>query len=404
MFNHIPQARTCFTLALLALTISLVGCVANQPRSGNALGATDGYSSQDVVAVLLPKSGRYAGAAEAVRDGILAAQSVDGQARRPQVRFYDSSDPASVPRLLLQAAADGATLAIGPLQKESVNALAASSTLPIPTLALNRATTDIAPKNLYQFALSPEDEAAEVANKAWEKGYRTALVLSPEGSWGDRISSGFRRDWVSLGGRIVASRVYDPNAGNNAETISGLFSQAGGTADFMFLVTTAAKARKLWPQVRANGGAGLPVYTTSHIYSGSFDPDADLGLVGLYFVDIPWLLAPNAADPLSRERLQVSLSGIKGKYTRLYAMGIDAYALAPRVTWMTDRPGAYLDGKTGRLSLDTRRHVRRELTLARLDGVGPARMTDAGTAEGTGTATMPFADPAQAPRIAALRP
>lgn len=395
MLNTIPRILTALTLTLVVLA----GCSTVSNRPGKVPSTAGAYSNRDIVAVLLPQSGRYASAARAVRDGILAAQHVHEQGQRPQVRFYDSSDPGSTAALLRRAAAEGATRAIGPLQKASVDNLARSAALPIPTLALNRATTDAIPANLYQFALSPEDEAVEVANKAWQRGYRTVLMLYPDGGWGERISSGFRHRWSALGGRVAAERRYDPAAGDYYDTISALFTQATGTADFMLLVTTAKTARRLWPQVQAAGGAGLPVFSTSHIYGGSFDPRADGALVGLQFVDIPWLLAPDASDPLSRERLQISLSGLEDRFTRLYAMGIDAYSLSPYLTWMAENPGSYLDGRTGRLSLDTRRLVRRELMMARMDIVGPARMTH------VGSGAERFAQAASTePRIASLHP
>jgi hypothetical protein len=272
--------------------------------------------------------------------------------------------------------------------------------LPVPTLALNRANMDSVPQRLYQFSLSPEDEATDAANKAWENGYRTAMMLHPVGAWGDRISSAFRRQWSALGGQIVGQGAYDPAAEDYSGSIASLFSQAGGSdsPDFMFLVTTSKTAHGLWPQIKAAGGAGLPVLTTSHLYGGSFDPSSDGSLVGLQFVDIPWLLAADSSDPLSREQLQVSLSDFEGRFTRLYAMGIDAYSLAPRVSWMADHPGSYMDGRTGRLSLDTRRQVRRELVLAQMDAGGPTRITAVDRRSG------PAAWPAGAPRIASLRP
>ncbi len=392
-----PKVRILFISTLIATVTAMTGCAPYQTRSSAQI--TEGYEGGETVAVLLPKSGRYAGAAEAIRDGILASQGADRQAKRPQLRFYDSSDAASVPGILRQAAAEGARLAIGPLQKEAVNALAASSSLPIPTLALNRISTDARPPaNLYQFALAPEEEAAEAANGAWAEGYRNAVILYPDGRWGDRVSLGFRQQWVSLGGQVVAGGVYHPGSRNFSRSISSLFDLAGGAsnADFLFLVATASNARLIAPQIQRIAGSGLPIYATSHVYSESFDPTTDAGLLGIYFVDIPWLLAPKQDDPLSRARLRSSISGIKGKYTRLYAMGIDAYGLAPRLTWMASHSGASLDGKTGRLTLDAQRRVRRELTLARIERVGAVSMA---AAQSPGL-SAPLPDMRKAPMLA----
>jgi outer membrane PBP1 activator LpoA protein len=339
-----------------------------------------------------------------VKDGILAAHGLGGDAGRPQLRFYDSSDPASVPGLLRQAAGDGASFAIGPLQKESVAALANAGALPIPTLALNRANVASPPPNLYQFALSPEEEGAEVADRAWEQGLRSALILHPSGSWGERISGAFARQWSALGGQLVATRTYSPTTGSYASAVSGLFSEPGaGTADFVFLVATSQIARTIAPEIQAAAG-GLPVYATSHIYGGSFDAQYDGPLVGMQFVDIPWLLASDPSDPLSREKLQIGLADFEGRFTRLYAMGIDAYRLAPRLSWMAAHPGSYLDGKTGRLSLDTRRQVRRGLVFARMESGGPVRVAQVGPASAPVALAKGRILDTAAPRLASVRP
>jgi outer membrane PBP1 activator LpoA protein len=361
------QALSLSARALsIAALIALAGCAGTQFMTDGAE-ATGSYRGGEVIAVLLPQTGRYAGAARAVRDGILAARDAAAPGAQPQIVFYDSSDPASAPSLLQQAAANGASLVIGPLQKEAVTALVASGPLPVPTLALNRAATGAAPPaNLFQFALAPEDEAANVARKAWAEGHRSALLLYPDGPWGDRMAFGFRQEWLALGGQVAASAIYTPGAADFSVPLTDLFARAGGApgADLLFMVSTATTARKLWPQIQASGGTGLNVFSTSHV-SGT------PGLSGLYLVDIPWLLTPEPADPLSRERLQGKIAGIDQRYIRLYAMGIDAYGLAPRLSSMTRNPGSYMDGRTGRLSLDDKRRIRRDLVLARYQGPRP---------------------------------
>lgn len=358
-------ARSVARATLLALTGALVGCAGLQPSDSEvSLARSSGYRGGEVVAVLLPESGRYANAAKVVRNGILAAQRADKQGKRPQLRFYDTSDGKSTPALIKRAAGEGASLAIGPLQKKAVNGLASSSSLPIPTLALNRATTDKAPsKNLYQFALSPEDEAADAATKAWKEGLRSALLLYPDGSWGNRISRGFRQKWRALGGKVVASQVYDPGELDFSQPVGNLLNSKRD-ADFVFLVATPRSAPAIWPQLKYQAGSALPVYATSHVYSAGSNRKADQELAGLYFVDIPWLVAPEKGDSVSRKKDD------QGKYPRLYAMGIDAYRLAPRLEWMAARQ-ASVQGKTGRLTLDSRRRVRRQLNLARLSAGGP---------------------------------
>jgi len=358
---------------LVALTLAVSGCAALGPRDkeiGSAL--TGGYRGGESVAVLLPQSGRFADAAQALKDGILAAQGADAQGKRPKLRFYDTGDGQAATSLVQKAAAEGAVFVIGPLQKNAVEDLTKAASLPVPVLALNRVSgSGKTPANLYQFSLSPEHEAAEVAQKAWDAGHRQALVLHPNSPWGDRMARAFLQKWKALGGQVAATETFDPNQSSVKKPISNLAARAAG-ANFLFLAATAQMAREIAPQIRTLLAADLPVFSTSHIFSGSFDAAADSALVGVHFVDIPWLVESQSGDPLSRESLKQRSPGMKEGYSRLYAMGIDAYRLPPRLGWMQSRADAAVQGKTGRLTLDSERNVVRGLTLARMGPTGPA--------------------------------
>jgi len=326
---------------------------------------------------LLPQAGRYAQAGQAVRTGILAAQGARAQGTvAATLRFYDSQNPAAVPELLRRAAVEGASLAIGPLEKEAVDALALQPALPIPTLALNRAIGGGTPPNLYQYALDPEDEAEDAARKAWGQAYRSAILLYPANPWGERLADGYRREWLSRGGRLAATQTFDPdNAALPPEVLEDAFAGSvhGAPADCVLLVATTTQARQLWPSLIANAKGVPPVFATSHVHEEDQDTKANQALMGLQFVDIPWMIDNDPTDPLSRIQLQRATGGLDPRLARLYAMGMDAYALSLSLTSLGARPGAYLAGRTGRLSLDPQRRVQRELTLARMDSLGPIR-------------------------------
>jgi outer membrane PBP1 activator LpoA protein len=362
------RTRTC-ALALAAAWV-VAGCATPpwQGEQGNRA-PSQGYGGDQTVAVLLPESGRFAGAAQAVRDGILAAQAADPQGARPRLVFRDTSGTTSAPALVKEAAAQGAGLVIGPLEREQVDQLAVQPNLPVPVLALNRSTGGTAaPGNLYQFALAPEDEAAAAAEKAFEAGHRAALLLYPASAWGERVAAGFRSRWGELGGLIPASQAYDPGAYDKGPAVSDVLS-AGRAApvapDMVFLVATAHAAAEIWPLVQRDSGGLLPGFATSHVHRVE-GPDSP-ALAGLQYVDIPWLAAPSAEDPVSFARLQAGNPAFESRYARLYAMGIDAYRLAPRLGELAARPSATVAGATGTLSLDRRRHVVRRLVLARIE-------------------------------------
>ena len=86
------------------------------------------------------------------------------------------------------------------MKKESIDKLAEQHDLPVPTLALNYISSEITPpQNLYQFGLSPEEEARQVAERTWLDGHVNAAVLTPIGPWGDRVYQAVKQRREEIG-------------------------------------------------------------------------------------------------------------------------------------------------------------------------------------------------------------
>ncbi len=119
------------------------------------------------IALLLPLSGRSEAFGVAVRDGFIAAYLQQNAASRPQLKIYDVA-AESVGGAYNRAVAEGAGFVVGPLFKDEVAAVAPVSGGRTPVLALNFLSDTVAPpRNFYQFALLPEDEARMVARRAF---------------------------------------------------------------------------------------------------------------------------------------------------------------------------------------------------------------------------------------------
>ena len=72
-------------------------------------------------------------------------------------------------------------------------------------LALNALPNDArGPDNLYQFALSPEDEARATARRILADGLKRGVALSPSGEWGTRVSTAFNQEFLAGGGVLLA--------------------------------------------------------------------------------------------------------------------------------------------------------------------------------------------------------
>ena len=365
--------------------------------------------------LLLPTSGPFAQPAAALRSGFLAAYYQESPENRPAIALYDSSDSAQIWPLYRKAVDDGADMVVGPLDKEGVAQLLRAGDLEIPVLALNQIPPETAPPlNLYQFGLSPEDEAQQVAERAWLDGHRHALAMIPEGPWGDRVFAAFRDRWERLGGILGERQVYAPaendfsapirallNIDESDQRRSRLESLLGRKvefeprrrqdADFIFLLAKNQKGREIRPQLQFHHAASVPVYATSHIFTGRVDPKGDQDLEGVMFPDIPWLLLDAADDPLSRHRLAEILPESQTLFQRLYAMGIDSYGLIYHLYRLQSSTTELLDGRTGILSMDEANQMRRQLVWAEMRGGVPRVL---GYAERLDDGPAPFA-PAQ---------
>ena len=402
----LPRLRVPTLSAVLGATLLLGGCAGF--LSGQAPSPRGGYASGDKVAVILPAGGPVADAANAVREGLRAANAADDTAAKPTLTFIASDQPNQIADAYKKAVAGGATQVIGPLLKPAVDILASGPALKVPTLALNRATKPgKAAGNLYQFALAPETEAVEVAKKAKAQGLTRALMLTPQGEADQRRADAFRGQWQRLGGTLVAEAGFDPAAADPAAEVRALLDK--GKADFLFLAADGEQARQVYPAVRA-AAVALPVVATSAVYSGAADAARDKALAGLYFVDAPWMLGVGAAnDPLARAKLKKSAALANPLGLRLFAMGIDAYRLTPRLAALMKDAGATFPGVTGTLSIDAQGRVQRQLMLAQFTAGGPKPVTAIAAAKvpppakaGAETAPTKPAETAPAPAVKPL--
>ncbi|HWW29099.1 MAG TPA: penicillin-binding protein activator, partial [Steroidobacteraceae bacterium] len=152
------------------------------------------------IALLLPLSGRSEPFGVAVRDGFIAAYLQQNAATRPRLKIYDVA-AQSVGTAYDSAISDGAGFVVGPLTKEDVAAVAPLSSGRTPVLALNfLGDTVSVPKNFYQFALLPEDEARMVARRVVADGRLAGVTIVPGGELGNRVNAAFADELKTLGG------------------------------------------------------------------------------------------------------------------------------------------------------------------------------------------------------------
>jgi uncharacterized protein len=336
------------------------------------------YPSQ--IALLLPLSGRSEAFGVAVRDGFIAAYLQQNAASRPHLKIYDVA-AESVGGAYNRAVADGAGFVVGPLFKDEVAAVAPVSGGRTPVLALNfLSDAAAAPRNFYQFALLPEDEARMVARRAVADGRVNGVVIAPSGEWGTRVAAAFAEELKSLGGNVLDTGRYDSGQVDFSDVIKSVMQlkvtkvEKGekpeppthrSDAAFIFVAaSTAGTARLILPQLKYNYSGDVPVYGTSD----SFEPNpiANSDLEGLLFPDMPWMISNDPVTAQIRDGVRAAWPARTARRDRLYAFGFDAYRLVPSLRSGNPAASSDIAGVSGKLHLDQQNKIRRDLEWAQI--------------------------------------
>src|SRR5690606_35595830 len=151
-----------------------------------------------------------------------------------QVRVYDAASGAAA--AYERAIEDGADFVVGPLLRSNVEEVVGQALVPVPLLTLNYLPDDMeGPPGVYQFALSPEDEAASAARRAISDGYSRAVALTPNNDWGRRVLSSFATTFENEGGLLLEYRTYPPREQDFSIEIEGLLEITDSVARYQRL-------------------------------------------------------------------------------------------------------------------------------------------------------------------------
>ena len=321
------------------------------------------------IAVLLPTTGPYASAGKAIKEGLQAAYRLAASAQQQlPLKFYDTAED-DVISVYNQALAAGAQQVIGPLVKEQIQSLAQNATISIPVLALNH-VENVSQTQLYQFGLSPIDEAEALAIKARQDGRQSALILVPNTMQGQRIGNYLTSSWQSHGGTVAGIQSYDPKQHNVGEVFNQLiksssYPSAEKLSRALLLSANDATARELAPQLKYHQSTDLAVYAMPTIYAGHPRPAEDAELGSFSFCDMPWLFSDYYSGPLSQSALQKSWQGLPEAVSRLVALGVDAYNILGQLQQLSTSP---VNGATGKLSINSENRITRKLVCAQYKG------------------------------------
>lgn len=385
------------------MALCLWGCTSTpSPHDPAYPTAADELAYPKKIALLLPLQGELATQGNAVREGFFAAYYIDAKEHEtglPNILVIDTKNEKNILADYQRALAQGAEFIVGPLSKPALDVLLKAGNPRIPILALNTVETYSEP-NMYQFGLLPENEAEQAAKRAYRDGHRKALLFVQQGPWGERTANAFKKAFMHEGGEVVQAMFF-PVRANMSEVVkeallldaqekpaqARALQQMHGVqfamkprsdVDMVFMAVMPVQARQIPPLLSFYYAGNWPIYATSSVYSGTPNPRMDSDLNGVTFCDIPWLIQTPQHNPMGTpdSAVQQLWPDQPRAQLRLYAMGVDAYEVIPRLPSMKMSSDVTFKGATGTLSLDDRQRIQRELPCTWfVDGV-PVKTDD----------------------------
>ncbi len=320
------------------------------------LASSSSFATPEKIALLLPQSGRMAKAAETIRDGFLAAYYQDNPqgTANPVLDFYDSEN-TDITVLVQRAHANGATLVIGPLDRERVETLVQAGPSPVPVLALNN--VDAGARNIYQFALSPEDEILRLVAWMDSQKIKRPLLMTGSDESSQRQLRLFQAAWQSRHATALTVATLDSSRKGGLVASVREATQLKGPFDAIFLASPALASQVL-PSLLYYKNR-LPLFSLSSAWNPTPDGSGQRDLEGLRFCDLPWML--DQSRPEQAALYEAFTRPVSG-YDRLYAFGADAWTLARE--WSSLEDGERLRLRSGQVRADSTWHLRRIPTCA----------------------------------------
>ena len=301
------------------------------------------------IALVLPLSSPdYARAAEAVRDGFLAAAAAAGAKDRVRVYPHANDDVLAA---FDAAKADGARVVVGPLVRDDLKAVAgADRELPV-TIALNQLDDgNPLPPRVYTFALAIESDAHTIVRKMRDENVRNVAVIGGDTPLMKRFANAFVGEWILAGGN-------QPQIHPLVATQDGLRALRRDLAktplDAIVIAVDgpdAALVKTFAPRVTA--------WASGQVNQRQ-EASALRDLEDVRFVDVSWIVAPETAAFARLPRPEFASAALD----RLYALGLDAYRVAEAFVEAPPDRLAF-DGATGRVELSDARQIAREGRLA----------------------------------------
>lgn len=334
------------------------------------------------IAVLLPLSGKRQKHGEAIRDGIISAfMDNKNQKWQAKLNFYDTQ-AKSMQDIYAEVINMENKLIVGPLLRDKLSELLALNPS-LPLLALNRTPEINTNKDRFFFALSPDDEAENAAQRIYDDGYRYPMIIAPNSSFGSRVSDAFAKYWQQFNAGNAEIYQYDDRTKlekaiqemlgikESKARIRQISSIAGKLEseprsrtdiDSIYIISKPVETRLIKPYIEVNLSPGTKrpaIYVSSRSNGKKRSHEHKDELAGVFMSEIPWMLTP---VPKQKEHALKLWPNMPPAQQKLYALGYDSFKLIPHLVQLRAFSAYKQEGLTGSITVNSEGQIKRNLT------------------------------------------
>jgi len=335
------------------------------------------------ITLALPLSGPIAEAGKAIQNGFMASyyNTPSKLGNDIEIDFFDTH-LNNIEDLYDSQDKTQSALIIGPLDKKSLNKLTKLERLNTNTLALNyldNAEADI--ENLFQFGLAPEAETKQISQRLSNRKLNKVGVIAPESNWGFRLHDSFLNNLMLEKNTLIESVFYSDQA-SLSKTVAKLLAtdeskkraqkiraitktrfefqpRRRKDIDAILMIARPNMAKQINPLFAYHYANSIPIFSTSQVHSGNNDNN---DLEGIEFIEMPWMLSSTIDI---KKQINNIIPESSQKYMRFYALGVDAFNLAPRLTLLKEVNDSKINGQTGILSMNSIGQINRDMEWAK---------------------------------------
>ena len=237
----------------------------------------------------------------------------------------------------------------------------------------------------FYFALSPEDEAIQIARHLKQQGITYPVVVQADNRAASRMNKAFTQEWSNMGmSPLETITVTDAKSmrngvsellgvaqsKNNVKQIQSLvnaevhsFERNRRDADAVVIFANATETELINPIIESSISPFakiIPVFASSRSYSNNRSMNSLRDLRNLRFTDMPWMLPDH-----NQQKLQNALATLwdrrSDSHYRLFAMGYDAFNVISHLRPLQQIEQYRFSGLTGDIYMDEQRQLRRIL-------------------------------------------